>query len=206
MAFGHDGIRRARLQAKPSGPASTSDSQFTAISANMGTITGGASELGPGGTNRLQVSGSGIRGSNDSGSTWYSIISIVSGEVVANTDRIEACILEAGRISSATLAGITATFFLVGPSVHNEKLQIRSTSLLGEAEADVRRCVTEACLEWASGTWSAKGKAPSGSSQNRETHFRLPKVLMLVENTGLPIRLKQFQDLVVQALGAAGDD
>jgi len=64
--------------------------ELSAITADLGTCTSGSIELGLGSTNKLKISGSGIEGSNDSGSNWYDIVSTDSGEVVIKGGRVQA--------------------------------------------------------------------------------------------------------------------
>ena len=79
-------------------------SSLSAVSANMGTITSGTIQLGLGGTSKLEIGGSGIRGSNDSGSTWYSIISTLNGEVVIKGDKIQADTITAEKIITGAVS------------------------------------------------------------------------------------------------------
>ncbi len=86
-------------------------STLSSITANMGTLTAGTITLSLGGTNRLQISTSGIRGSNDSGSTWYNIVSTSGGEVAINADRIKVGTLVADRIQATTIVGLKAVSY-----------------------------------------------------------------------------------------------
>ncbi len=99
-------IHGALIQAATILAEHLSVSQLSAIVADLGEVTAGTITLNLGGTNRLRISPSGIQGSDDSGSSWYNIITTSGGKVV-----IEGDVVKAGTIIADAVADDELTVF-----------------------------------------------------------------------------------------------
>ncbi|HQN36146.1 MAG TPA: phage tail protein, partial [Sedimentisphaerales bacterium] len=78
--------------------------QLSAITANLGTMTGGSITLSLGGDTRLRIDSNGLYVSNDAGSNWTEVIYNNSGVVTMKAD-----IVEAGSIVTEAIAADAVT-------------------------------------------------------------------------------------------------
>ena len=85
---------------------------LSAISADLGSCTAGSYEVTTAGSRKWKWGPSGIQITND-GSTWLNILYDTGSEIVLNADYIKTGTLEADRVDTNTINGISAGFYRV---------------------------------------------------------------------------------------------